>query len=136
MENIISIEMKFDFSGESFHFTSDVTMPKHMGGLLEFADSLPRKLGRENNVDSYSYMHETMETSIIVVTEAKGYVSKFLVGNAMPLYEFISACNQVEIDDLLQHISETHFPNIEDKKMLHKALLSAYEIGVSAGTYD
>lgn len=127
--------MDFDFAGKSYHFSSQATLPKHMGGLLDFANSLPRKLGRENGVDSYSYMYEVMDASIIVVTAAEGLISKFMVGNAMPLYDFITVCNEVSVDDLIRHIAETQFSSVEDKKSLHKALTTAYHIGVSAGTY-
>lgn len=133
MDNIITIKMDFSFSGESYSFESKVTMPLHLDGLIAFAESLPRKIGRENGVDSYSYMHEVMDASMIKVTHAEGYITKFLTSSSMPLADFILSCNSSSIEDFLLHIVEEKFPTASNHDELHNALIYAYKIGESAG---
>ena len=133
IKNIITVKMNFGYQGEQFVFESVEELPVHLDGLLEFAESIPRKMARANNVDTYSYMFDSMECTPIEVIKAEGYVSRFMQGDSVPLETFIAACNEVTIEMLIKDVAQTHMPHLAEDESLNKALMAAYAIGHSAG---
>jgi hypothetical protein len=133
MKNLITVKMNFGYRGEEFVFESVEELPLHLDGLLEFAESIPRKMARANDVDTYSYMFEAMECTPIEVIKAEGYVSRFMQGDSVPLEQFIADCNDVTIETLMQHIVEMYLPEQVGNDALYQALMAAYAIGYSAG---
>lgn len=138
MKNLMTVRMNFDYRGEAFVFESVEELPLHLGGLLEFAESIPRRIARANEVDTYSYMFEAMECTPIKVIKAEGYISRFMHGDGVPLAEFMNQCNAVTVDMLLLDILEQHLPEYTTGDAVHEktfaALQSAYAIGYSAGS--
>lgn len=133
IKNLITVKMNFGYRGEEFVFQSVEELPLHLDGLLEFAESIPRRIARANDIDTYSYMFEAMECTPIEVIKAEGYVSKFMHGNSVPLEQFIAECNDVTVDMLMRHIAEMYLPEKADNDAVYQALMAAYAIGYSAG---
>ncbi|NPA71476.1 MAG: hypothetical protein GXO35_01480 [Gammaproteobacteria bacterium] len=133
MDNKITVVMDFSYVGEEHHFEAEIKLPPHLGGLSEFAHSIPRVIGRQNKVDSYSYMYEVMDCTPVQVVAAEGYVAKFLEAGAMPLHDFLAACSEVTTERLMQHIAETYLAKGCDQDQVHQALMAAFQIGFSAG---
>lgn len=133
MKNLITVKMNFGYKGEEFVFQSVEELPLHLDGLLEFAESIPRRIARANDVDTYSYMFEAMECTPIEVVEAQGYVSRFMQGDSVPLDEFIAKCNEVTVEMLMRYITEMYLPKEIDNDEIYQALMAAYAVGYSAG---
>jgi hypothetical protein len=137
MKNLITVKMNFGYKGEEFVFQSVEELPLHLDGLLKFAESIPRRMARANDVDTYSYMFEAMECTPIEVIKAEGYVAKFMHDDSVSLEAFIEQCNAVTIEMLMQHIAQSYLPKqaadaaVQDAVMA--ALMAAYSIGHSAG---
>ncbi len=134
LKNLITVKMNFGYKGEEFVFQSVEELPLHLDGLLEFAESIPRRIARANDVDTYSYMFEAMECTPIEVIKAEGYVSKFMQGDSVPLEQFIADCNDVTIDMLMQYFAEMYLPGQAGSDAVYQALMAAYAIGYSAGS--
>ena len=134
IKNLITVKMNFGYKGEEFVFQSVEELPLHLDGLLEFAESIPRRMARANDVDTYSYMFEAMECTPIEVIKAEGYVSRFMHGDSVPLGQFIAECNEVTIEMLMRHIAEMYLPEEADNDAMYLALMAAYAIGYSAGS--
>lgn len=136
MKNLITVKMNFGYKGEEFVFESVEELPLHLDGLLEFAESIPRRMARANDVDTYSYMFEAMECTPIEVIKAEGYVSRFMHGDSVPLEQFIADCNDVTIDMLMRYIAEMYLSEQAGSDAVSQALMAAYAIGYSAsGTH-
>ncbi len=133
IKNLITVKMNFGYKGEEFVFESVEELPLHLDGLLEFAESIPRRMARANDVDTYSYMFEAMECTPIEVIKAEGYVSKFMHGASVPLEQFIAECDEVTVDMLMRHITEMYLPEEVDNDAIYQALMAAYAIGYSVG---
>ena len=133
MKNLITVKMNFGYQGKEFIFQSVEELPLHLDGLQEFAESIPRRMARANDVDTYSYMFEAMECTPIEVVKAEGYVSRFMQGDSVPLEQFIAECNAVTVDMLMRHVAETYLPEQADNDAMYEALMAAYAIGYSAG---
>jgi hypothetical protein len=134
MKNFITVKMNFSYKGKEFVFESIEEMPLHLDGLLEFSESIPRRLALANEVDTYSYMFDSMECTPIEVIKAEGYVSRFMQGDSVPLERFLADCNEVTVEMLMQHIAENYMIHHEYDDDLKQALMVAYEIGRSAGS--
>ncbi len=133
-KNLITVKMNFGYRGEEFVFESVEELPLHLDSLLEFAESIPRRIARANDVDTYSYMFEAIECTPVEVIKAEGYVSKFMQGDSVPLEQFIADCNNVTTDMLMQHIVEMYLPEEADNDVIYQALMEAYVLGYSAGS--
>lgn len=137
MKNLITVKMNFGYQGQEFVFESVEELPLHLDGLLEFAESIPRRMARANDVDTYSYMFEAMECTPIEVINAQGYVAKFMHGDSVSLESFIAQCNAVTIEMLMHHLVQTHLPTLANdahtQDAMMSALMAAYAIGHSAG---
>ncbi len=133
-KNLITVKMNFGYRGEEFIFQSVEELPLHLDGLLEFAESIPRRIARANDVDTYSYMFEAIECTPVEVIKAEGYVSKFMQGDSMPLEQFIADCNNITTDMLMQHIVEMYLPEQAGSDELYQALMAAYAIGYSVAS--
>ncbi len=131
IKNLITVKMNFGYKGEEFIFEAVEELPLHLGSLLEFSESIPRKIALANGVDTYSYMFEAMECNPIEVIKAEGYVSRFMQGDSVSLEQFIADCNGITIDTLMQHIAEMHLPEQAGSDDLYQALMAAYAIGYS-----
>ncbi len=133
-KNLITVKMNFGYKGEEFVFQSVEELPLHLDSLLEFAESIPRRIAGANDVDTYSYMFEAIECTPVEVIKAEGYVSKFMQGDSVPLEQFIADCNNVTTDMLIQHIVEMYLPEETDNDVIYQALTEAYALGYSAGS--
>ncbi len=133
IKNLITVKMNFGYKGEEFVFESVEELPLHLDGLLEFSESIPRRMALANDVDTYSYMFEAMECTPIQVIKAEGYVSRFMQGDSVPLEKFIADCNAVTVEMLLKEIAQNHVPQLAEDESLQQALMAAYDIGYSAG---
>jgi len=125
--------MNFGYKGEEFVFQSVEELPLHLDSLLEFAESIPRRIARANDVDTYSYMFDALECTPVEVIKAEGYVSRFMHGESVPLEQFIADCNNVTIEMLIRNIAETYLPEQAESNAMYQALMAAYAIGYSAG---
>lgn len=133
MKNLITVKMNFGYRGEEFVFQSVEELPLHLDGLQVFEESIPRRIARANDVDTYSYMFEAMECTPIDVIDAQGYVSRFMQDESVPLEQFMAACNEVTVEMLMRHITEMYLPKEVDNDAIYQALMAAYAIGYSAG---
>ncbi|WP_019557144.1 hypothetical protein [Thiomicrorhabdus arctica] len=132
-KNLITVKMNFGYKGEEFVFQSVEELPLHLDSLLEFAESIPRRIARANDVDTYSYMFDALECTPVEVIKAEGYVSRFMHGESVPLEQFIADCNNVTIEMLIRNIAETYLPEQAESNAMYQALMAAYAIGYSAG---
>ncbi len=133
MNNTITVNMLFHFKGEEYNLTKEVKLPANLDNLQTFISSLPRVLAQDNGIDTYSYLFEMMECTDIYVTQATGFVSRFMPEEPVILETFIESCKQITLDDLLDFTLQTHLPDLVDNQQAKAALKEAFLIGQSAG---
>ncbi len=133
MNNTITVNMLFHFKGKEYNLTKEVNLPANLGNLQTFISSLPRVLAQDNGIDTYSYLFEMMECTDIYVTQATGFVSKFIPEEPVILETFIESCQHTTLDDLLDFTLQTHLPDLVDDQQAKIALKEAFLIGQSAG---
>lgn len=130
VKNSIKANVAFSYQGIDYNLHCHLDLDSMIENQTESHD-LHRMIAAKNNIDTYSYLYEVMETREITYSNATGDVVSCLVENELDLQKFKDIRNKQKTDDIIQSIAMKHL-NIEDinkKPDLKAALLEAYRQG-------
>ncbi|MDH5483701.1 MAG: hypothetical protein OEY43_00570 [Gammaproteobacteria bacterium] len=133
MNSTIEATIKFSFKGENFDLCETLDLDAIMTSTGKLPD-LHLQLARANNIDTYSYMYDAMESYPIVFRNPTGLACSFLDDTRFAIIEFEQAWNNQEIDQLIDGIAKKHLDKIPADIQLNikLALLDAYNLGKSS----
>lgn len=126
MANKITATVEFSFKGinhtPSAVLDLDDIMQKH--GILP---SIHQLLARLHDIDNYSYEYEMMETENIRFTDAKGWVTDFVVDNQFDQSGFEQQWHEQEQLNRLAPIikQQLNINDIQQHPELRKVILTA-----------
>ena len=130
MENSVLAHIYFSFKGESYDLKTTIDL----NDLLERTDTLPnihRILARQNNIDTYSYLYEVMESHEVSYDKATGLAASCINGNLFDMEKFRQLWQKQKEINIVQSIAKQYL-NIEDlnqKTAIKSALLEAFRQG-------
>lgn len=130
MENSVDAHIYFSFKGESY----DLKTAIDLDDLIEKTDTLPnihRILAKQNNIDTYSYLYEVMESHEVTYDNAIGIAVTCINGNLFDMEKFRQLWQEQKEINIVQTIAKQYL-NIEDLNQqsdIKSALLEAFRQG-------
>ena len=130
MKNTLKVTIPFSFKGIVHEPSITLDLDKFSQENSNF-DAIHSLVARENNIDSYSYEYEVLESSPLIFSEPTGIARDFLNDNVFDLAGFIEKQKTTEIDSLLQKIAADTIGDhaLQDNPQLKEALWKAYQAG-------
>lgn len=130
MKNAIEAHVEFSFKGESYSLSSTLDLDS----LLAQHDELPdihAILAHANQIDTYSYLYEVMQTEEIKFKNAQGSAANFLCDGHFDQVAFTANWQQGRILALLQPIATRtlDIADLDQHAELKNALIQAYNLG-------
>lgn len=131
MKNTIKAQVNFSFQGKTFSPGLQIDLD----ALLSSGQDLSRlhdRLARANDIDTYSYAYEVMESSDIEFSEATGLATEFV--DQQGRFDF-SAFNEAWQADQMQQqllqLAQKHMRinSLDEIEGLKATLLAAYQAG-------
>jgi len=88
-------------------------------------------LAKENNIDTYSYLYDAMESHDLEFEDAKGLAEQCLNKNTFDIPKFEKLWKEQENISLLQEIAQKvmGIENLDESPELKQALLEAFRAG-------
>ena len=130
MPNTIIARIEFSFKGEAYQYETLLDLDEMMSKGAKIPD-LTLILAKQNNVDTYSYLYEVMESSEISFSDATGLASDCVVDSRFDMQKFEPLwLRQRAMDELRGIATKTmsiDFP--EETPGLMDALFEAYQLG-------
>lgn len=130
--NSIDIQIEFSYKGETLRpratLDLDDLMERH-GGMPD----LHRYLAVQNQIDTYSYLYETMESYDIAFANARGVAAEFFDGEQFDWSAFERRWREMQEYRFLYEVAERHLGihDLDTQPHLLAALREAYEVGKS-----
>lgn len=130
-----SIKARIEFSFQGEIYKPDIIL--HLDTLLDAGQDLSRlheMIAEANNIDTYSYLFEVMESSPVIFSEAEGLAKSFLKESGeFDLHGFQQQRMSRQSDHLLADIAREHMQvdTLDEIDGLAAALKAAYDAGVS-----
>lgn len=130
IKNSIEAHIELSFKGELYSLSSNLDLD----ALLEQHDELPEIhaiLARDNQIDTYSYLYELMQTEEVEFRNAQGMAADFLCDGHFNWAAFSTNWQEHKSLVLLQPIA-TRILGITDLDQhadLKHALIQAYNLG-------
>jgi len=131
MKNTIKAQAHFSFQGKTFSPGLQIDLD----ALLTAGQNLSRlheRLARANDIDTYSYAYEVMESSDIEFSEATGLASEFMDEHGQfDLPGFSEAWKTEQMQQQLLHLAQKHMQinSLDEIEGLKQTLLAAYQAG-------
>jgi hypothetical protein len=127
MNTTIEAAIVFSFKGENY----DLCETLDLDAIMALSGSMPDihfLLARHNNIDTYSYLYEAMESYPVIFRKPTGLAVAFLEGDNFNIVDFEQAWNEQKISQLLDAIANKHLPEAptELRGNIKLALLEAY----------
>lgn len=128
--NRIEAHVEFSFKGESHSLSSSLDLD----ALLEQHDELPdihAILAQDNQIDTYSYLYEVMQSEELEFKNAQGSAADFLRDGHFDQTAFTDNWRGRKTLTLLQPIASSTMAinDLEQHPDLKNALIQAYNLG-------
>ena len=125
-ENSITANVSFDYKAKNYQISAnlDACMLANTNQEQVF-DMIYLQLAKQNNIDTYSYEFEILQSSEIVFSNAKGFIKECLNDGILDISKVRTAYIMYE----LKQISNKHGLEFCDK--LQNALQDAYKLGIN-----
>lgn len=131
MKNTIKAQVNFSFQGKTFSPGLQIDLDT----LLSSGQDLSRlhdRLARANDIDTYSYAYEVMESSDIEFSEATGLATEFVDQQGRFDFSAFSEAWQAEqMQQQLLQLAQKHMKinSLDEIEGLKATLLAAYRAG-------
>ena len=126
MKNSVDVRIAFSYKGEDYAPAMSVDLDAIMevsGGLPDFYTGL----ARENKIDTYSYLYEVMESSVLIFENPTGIAKMCVDDGRFDMQQFEILWRERNISAQLQVIIEKH--GLDESPLLMAALRDAYQLG-------
>ncbi|HEY9202682.1 MAG TPA: hypothetical protein VIQ81_13900 [Gammaproteobacteria bacterium] len=131
MKNTIKAQVHFSFQGKTFSPGLQIDLDALLSAGQGFS-RLHERLARANDIDTYSYAYEVMESSDIEFSEATGLASEFMGEHGQfDLPGFTEAWQTQQMQQQLLHLAQKHMKidSLDEIEGLKQTLLAAYQAG-------
>lgn len=130
IKNSIEAHIELSFKGELYSLSSNLDLD----ALLAQHDELPEIhaiLARDNQIDTYSYLYEVMQTEEIKFRNAQGMAADFLCNGHFNWAAFAANWQEHKTLVLLQPIATRilGITDLDQHANLKHALIQAYNLG-------
>jgi len=130
VKNTVDARVSFSFKGENYvpSMTIDLDALIKVSGDLS---DLYSTVARHNNIDTYSYLFEVMESSEIYFENATGLAANCVVEGKFDLQQFESLWRNQHASAALQLVAKKYMAaaNMGECPGLMDALFEAYRLG-------
>jgi len=130
MKNTIVAYIEFSFKGERLTPSTIIDLDHIMeqNGTLNAIYSI---LARSNNIDTYSYEYEIMQSVEVTYKDPQGIAEKHLIDGSFAFENFQNDWHYNKTIELLNDIAKKHLSidDIEQHDDIKNALLEAYNHG-------
>ena len=133
MKNSITVTIPFSFKGKEHTPTTIIDLDAFVKSD-QTLDFIFHQVATENNIGSYSYEYEVLESSTKIFSNATGLAVKFVTENNFDLDGFKQALKEGEFSQTLEEIALNHLQieDLDKEEKLKQALVAAYQAGKSA----
>ena len=127
MKNTIEAAIEFSFKGETYSFKETLDLDAIMAQNGKLFD-IHLYLANQNDIDTYSYLYDAMESYPIVFENATGLARQFIEDSNFNIPGFEQAWQEQGTDQLFEEIIKKHLANIspEFHTAIKNALRDAY----------
>ncbi len=133
MKNTVDAQVNFSFKGEVYNPSITLDLDALVEKLDNF-DVLHRTIAQANNIDTYSYLYDAMESNPIIFSNAKGLAANYLQDGVFDFVTFKQDFGDSRIAEKMSHIARSvlDIDNLEENPLIKQALLSAYQLGIES----
>lgn len=133
VNNQIDAAIKFSYQGETHSPRSTIDLDNMMEGKGQLSD-LYTHIAKENNIDTYSYLYEVMESYEIEYSNAQGLAQQCLEGDQFDFARFEQLWHEAREVRALAGIARKQLgiDDLDKEAKIKQALLDAYHLGKSA----
>jgi len=126
----IDVGIEFSFKGETHTLSATIDLDAAMANNGTLPDLHPL-LARLNNIDTYSYLYEVMESHEIGFSNATGLAAEYLRDGVFDGDTFVRRWQEERQLAQLRPIARQHLniDNLDHHPALQQALLEAYAAG-------
>jgi len=129
MQTTITASLSYDFRGETYVYSAEVLLPLYIDNAEAFCRSLPQMIADKNQLDTFTYQYELMETSPVEVVSVESRIEKSLPDLPMAVEDFIEHYKKVGSEAYLTMIADEYGLDLQAKPRVAKALKAAYTLG-------
>jgi hypothetical protein len=127
VKNTIEAHIAFSYKGDDYNLSNIIDLDSMMENQTDSPD-FHLILAQQNDIDTYSYLYEVMESHEITFSNAKGIAADCLTNNHIDLQKFRTLWQEQRAVNIVQVIAKEHL-DIEDLNQapqLKTALLAAF----------
>jgi hypothetical protein len=133
MRTTIEAAIVFSFKGENY----DLYETLDLDAIMTLSGEMPDihfQLARSNNIDTYSYLYEAMESYPVIFRKPTGLAVAFLDDDNFNITDFEQAWKKQDIGQLFDDITKKYLAEIPARLQVNikLALLEAYNTGKSS----
>ena len=133
MKNTIDAQVKFSFRGENYSPAITLDLDS-ITDKPETFEVLHRVIATKNQIDTYSYLYEVMESSPIIFSNPQGVAVDYLQDNSFDFPRYAQDRQDEQLTEQVACIAEEimDVSNLENEPNLKVALIAAYKLGLNA----
>lgn len=123
-QNQITASVSFDYKAKSYQLSANIDAHILVNIYEEqVLDIIYLQIAKDNNIDTYSYEFEILQSSEITFSNAVGFIKECFKDDRLD----ISAINKAYVANQLKEIAVKY--GLKDSNEIADALKDAYEIG-------
>ena len=132
MKNTIDAQVKFSFRGENYSPAITLDLDS-ITDKPETFEVLHRVIATKNQIDTYSYLYEVMESSPIIFSNAQGLAVNYLQDDNFDFSRYLKDRQDDQLSKQMTHIAEEimGISKLENEPNLKAALIAAYKLGLN-----
>jgi len=125
--NSLEIQVSFSYKGEVFDCRSTLDLDLLSERTTELPD-LHREVAQRNNIDTYSYLYEVMESQPLQFSQATGVAQECLQGSQFDWVKFRQLKEEQRLFTALTKIAQQHLEidDLNQHPKIKAALTAAY----------
>jgi len=130
MKNILTAKINFSFKGEMFSPEVNFDIYEYLQSH-DSLDSIWMKIAKENNIGTYSYEFEVLESANVLFSSEDSYLNLFIDQNEFNVAAYKNDVEQKKMHaDIATVLSEYGLSELDDK--VKSAFVAVYELGFSS----
>lgn len=129
MQTTITVRLSYDYRGETFTYSAQLPLPLYIENIEAFYRSIPQTIADKNQLDTFTYQYELMETSPIEVVAVESRIEKSLPNLPIAVEDFLEHYSKVGSEAYLQMIAAEYELDLQANPRVAKALKAAYSLG-------
>jgi hypothetical protein len=133
MRNLLNLKLTLSYQGQFHEFQGELDLDEQLNRFSRLPD-FHNWLARQHQVDSYSYLYESLEMEPVEIVSATGLAAEFIVDGEFQNDAFIKAWQAHKALPGLAALAKTHLNlDLAQDETLKSLLLEAYQMGFEQG---